>query len=127
MRSRLEGSVAAALDGDELGWKYEPCVFASPKGQYLPDFEILRPARCRPWYLEVKPRLWNAANVRSRMEIIWESHADAVLLIFSPFQIHYHLGDGWQVAANQRGVASLVERLVAFAERARHGIGEIGS
>jgi hypothetical protein len=103
-----------------------PAVRPSPaqqKGQYLPHFEILRPAGYRAWYLEVKPRLWNAANVRSCMEIIWESRPKAVLLVISPFEIHYHLGDGWQVTHNQRGVDSLVERLVAFAERAQHGIG----
>lgn len=94
MRSRLEAGFAAWLDSLGVGdWSYEPHAFASPAGQYLPDFRIERvPMLGGPTstvFIEVKPMATGIAGVvdhplASRMAIIWESDPDAVLLIASP-------------------------------------------
>lgn len=61
MRSRLEARVAAWLDSLGVLWEYEPVAFASPDGQYLPDFRLVPVHDSRPIarqiYLEVKGRL----------------------------------------------------------------------
>jgi hypothetical protein len=61
MRSRLEAGFAQWLDTwRSVRWTYEPGAFASPRGQYLPDF-LAEPFRCswldgeRRAYFEVKP------------------------------------------------------------------------
>lgn len=63
MRSRLEASYAAWLDGCGFTWDYEPHVFADEKGQYLPDFRIkdfnlIGAGPIPNLYIEVKPTGW---------------------------------------------------------------------
>ncbi len=58
MRSRLEAGFAAWLDDHKLIWEYEPCAFASEKGQYLPDFRVTNLpflGEKAPIYFEIKP------------------------------------------------------------------------
>lgn len=96
MRSRLEAAVAAAFDDGGVEWQYEPAAFqAVGGGQYLPDFCVLLPvltdAFAPSWgprlvYIEVKPTI-EAANEASRdkrMEAIWSSEPDALLVVTVP-------------------------------------------
>lgn len=82
MRSRLEARVAAWLDSIGVRWAYEPVAFASPKGQYLPDFGIDL-FDWRKTYLEVKPSIdqETSDDTFARMEIIWESDGTAMLVV----------------------------------------------
>lgn len=79
MRSRLEAGAAAWLDEEGLTWRYEPQAFADRSGQYLPDFEILD--QKRPTFLEIKGTFMDAEKAMERMEIIWSSIPDAVLMV----------------------------------------------
>lgn len=54
MRSRLEATVAAALDAAGVTWAYEPIVLAGTDGQWLPDFGIVGCAGTTV-YVEVRP------------------------------------------------------------------------
>ena len=93
MRSRLEADFAQrVLDhGIRPGefWKYEPCCFASERGQYLPDFGFIT-ANSRTIYWEVKPfALWQQGptdsifELVSKMTIVWDSEpAAALMLVF---------------------------------------------
>lgn len=89
MRSRLEARFAAYLDAPwqlpGLRWQYEPRAFGSERGQYLPDFQVWSPddPLGAPYYLEVKPTLAQATEIRDRMAIIWDSAPDAVLCIYA--------------------------------------------
>jgi hypothetical protein len=56
MRSRLEASVAAFLDREDLPWTYEPSAFADERGQYLPDFRVGGLTVELPLYVDVKGR-----------------------------------------------------------------------
>lgn len=86
MRSRLEADIARFLDEEGLAWTYEPRAFADRAGTYLPDFEILD--RPRPTFLEVKGTFALAEPAMERMEIIWSSIPDALLVIV--FGNHEH-------------------------------------
>jgi hypothetical protein len=96
MRSRLEAGYAAWLDQWGFHWEYEPQAFASPSGQYLPDFLLKQvPAatgdgkvRTTDVYVEVKPssRTGDLDALGKRMAIITESHRDATLLLETPGQ-----------------------------------------
>jgi len=86
MRSRLEASYAEALDRGGFAWKYEPYVFASPSGQWLPDFVVSLDA-CEV-YVEVKSASWlhrdNKADINrllDRMSSLWLTCKDAVAFI----------------------------------------------
>jgi hypothetical protein len=86
MRSRLEAKVAASLDAHRIPWIYEPRAYASPSGQYLPDFQLWPDGDGKHWpatFLEVKggPSLSVVPQVKARMEIIWASDPAAGLLI----------------------------------------------
>lgn len=86
MRSRLEARMAQHLD--ELGflWDYEPMVFASEGGQYLPDFGLYdEPDRPSKYliYAEVKPTVDHAYRAMAQMQIIWESEPSANLGIWT--------------------------------------------
>lgn len=86
MRSRLEAEFAAALDTwPDMTWEYEPMCFASPAGQYLPDFLVTYhpPSGFPPFdsYFEVKAVVGDPQPVLSRMEIIWESRPDVGLTL----------------------------------------------
>lgn len=50
-RSRTEAQWAIVLDQLGYKWQYEPRVFRTPEGGYLPDFRVLD---TRPWWIEVK-------------------------------------------------------------------------
>lgn len=82
MRSRLEATVAAEFDRDGIEWTYEPRAFANEYGQYLPDF-VLEPVaeRRSRVYLEVKPTMELAYFVMPRMQVIWDTDPDAMLVI----------------------------------------------
>lgn len=84
MRSRLEATFAAKLDGFGLDWQYEPRCFAGTHGQYLPDFSIESPSGI--WYVEVKPSVFvdGAMETLERMPTIWESEPDAGVALASP-------------------------------------------
>lgn len=86
MRSRLEARYAAILDHFELPWVYEPRAYASERGQYLPDFEVLPvpEAGLPSLFIEVRPTLDRALLALTQMPIIWASEPDADLLITVP-------------------------------------------
>ncbi len=52
-RSRLEARWAIVFDVLGFQWEYEPEVFRTPYGGYLPDFRVTPPGRVRSW-VEVK-------------------------------------------------------------------------
>ena len=80
MRSRLEADIARFLDEEGENWVYEPRAFADRSGTYLPDFELLD--KPHPTYLEAKPLYRrDAEDAMARMEIIWSSIPDAVLMV----------------------------------------------
>jgi hypothetical protein len=81
MRSRLEAEYAAALDTwPDTTWRYEPVCFASPQGQYLPDFAIdLKDGS--HIYIEVKPVVVDPPAILRRMEIVWASEPGAGLML----------------------------------------------
>lgn len=101
MRSRLEASFAAGLDDIETPWTYEPRAFASQAGQYLPDFDVS--ANGVSAYIEVRPTLEAALSALERMQIIWESEPQALLLVVWPDDGEWRIiaADGethhWQV------------------------------
>lgn len=76
MRSRLEASVAAFLDREELDWEYEPVVFADERVQYLPDFKVNGLTGAWPMFVDVKgPRQSDdeLSTLFERMGAIWAS------------------------------------------------------
>ena len=75
MRSRLEASFAERLDAVGAPWQYEPQCFASPEGQYLPDFVV------DGEYVEIKPPVADLDAAHKRMHIILASEPDAVLYV----------------------------------------------
>lgn len=87
MRSRLEARVAAWLDSLGIEWRYEPHAFASPAGQYLPDFELVGSPLLsrfkRRAFLEVKGAFdaHTYLDTRERMAIVLESAPGAVLMM----------------------------------------------
>lgn len=94
MRSRLEAGFAQWADMQGLGPDYEPCAFAGCDGQYLPDFRLRYVGvegvhRSHPYdgavWVEVKPSLPERGpardEIQQRMEIIFDSEPDAVLVI----------------------------------------------
>lgn len=92
MRSRLEADFAAYLDSKGRTWRYEPKCFAGPDGQWLPDFELIRPETLGSYenhYIEVKPAAFarlefaNIEAVLRKMEIALLSEPNAYLsLVF---------------------------------------------
>ena len=81
MRSRLEARVAAWFDSLGIEWLYEPCAFASPEGQYLPDFYI---DAGRPIYVEVKGKLDMdslTAEAGRIADIITRSEPDCIIVV----------------------------------------------
>lgn len=107
MRSRLEASRAEQLDRIGRRWTYEPMCFASPAGQYLPDFRIdhgglvpIDGTEPTVWrfvhaYEEIKPAPFAKdfdwiERTQYQMTIIWASEPDAELVIYVP-----ETGDLW--------------------------------
>lgn len=90
MRSRLEAGYAMWLDQRRWTWSYEPCVFGNEQQQYLPDFRIenvrdLNTGRTAHAYVDVKPGYdFDTAAFLRRMEVIWDSEPEALLLIQAP-------------------------------------------
>ena len=84
MRSRLEASFAERLDAVGAPWQYEPQCFASPEGQYLPDFVV------DGEYVEIKPPVADLDAAHKRMHIILASEPDAVLYVVT------NSTTGWQ-------------------------------
>lgn len=81
MRSRLEATVASNFERWGYDWRYEYRAFASPDGQYLPDFELWIDNRLRT-VVEVKGEMVDRpAEVFRRMEIVWRSEPNAYLLL----------------------------------------------
>lgn len=95
MRSRLEARVAAVLDASGHEWVYEPNAFASPGGQYLPDFRV-----GTDLYIEVKPLLTplELIRVQRQMTIIWDSEPNAELMIWLNEQGEAWVARGWAKA-----------------------------
>lgn len=81
MRSRLEARMAAELDSYGNPWRYEPCAYASERGQYLPDFVVDMPTKS---FIEVRATQERAAEAMPQMEIILESEPAAWLLAVVP-------------------------------------------
>jgi hypothetical protein len=104
MRSRLEARFAADMDRQSAVWVYEPRAYASPDGQYLPDFQILEyggKAVQPPLFFEVRPTVERAYLAMERMAIIWASEPTADLCIAVPGQLcFYATGDErvWRAA-----------------------------
>ena len=97
MRSRLEAGFAMWLDELGTGGEYEPNAFASPQGQYLPDFKIDMPILTLEGctvYVEVKPT-WDhvdhsAQKVNARIINANEPYAVLLLAVAdtpSPFPV----------------------------------------
>ena len=83
MRSRLEASFAQFLDARERDWTYEPKCYASPSGQYLPDFEVHMHGE-PVLFVDVKPADTDPAETLARMHIIRASVPGASLAVVSP-------------------------------------------
>ncbi len=79
MRSRLEADFAYHLDLEGATWAYEPRIFGPAGKGYLPDFRVDRPDG--PHFIEVKPTLGEVPLAKKRMEVIWGTHPDAVLVV----------------------------------------------
>lgn len=78
MRSRLERDFAFYLDLMGVKWRYEPAIYG-PNGEgYLPDFQIVSST---PTFVELKPLKADVREAARRMEVIWETHPDAVLIV----------------------------------------------
>lgn len=78
MRSRLEAAWAEQFDAFGWPWKYEPQVFASELGQYLPDFRV-QVGKDYPVYVEVKPHTYNRDAAPHLLSIIRASEPLAEL------------------------------------------------
>jgi hypothetical protein len=117
MRSRLEADFAAWLDREGEPWEYEPECFASPAGQWLPDFRIgswrvlteLKPAGLlKPAIPGTQDYLNRVDEHLRRMTIAWASSPDARLrLVFwtygGPAQLEVcaaHQGAPWWASAS---------------------------
>lgn len=93
MRSRTEAEFARWLDASGFMWQYEPKAFASPEGQYLPDFRldalhVFGYRSACPAFVEVKPDSWpnshvDAQELGRRMWITRESEL-AMLVLAQP-------------------------------------------
>lgn len=84
MRSRLEASFAQWLDADPTHeWSYEGRCYASPDGQYLPDFYVYFGWRDDWEYCEVKPPNADFAAALARMHIILASEPQARLGVWT--------------------------------------------
>lgn len=111
MRSRLEALFAQRLDTEPplglLSWSYEPECYASPEGQYLPDFRMDY-VDDTPIFVEVKPPTADALEALGRMHVILASEPDADLAVY--------VSDGgypsptWSVAASCRPEAPCCSR-----------------
>lgn len=104
MRSRLEADFARMLDADGATWEYEPQCFASPDGQYLPDFRW-QLTDDLDLYVEVKPATLSddeLADALRKMQIIWASIPDAYISLFLWTYGAEELGDYWSARGEQR-------------------------
>lgn len=78
-RSRLEVRFAWHLDAIGEQWRYEPRAYG-PKGRgYLPDFEVY--GLPQPTFIEVKPTAQEVPDAARKMEVIWDTHPDALLIV----------------------------------------------
>jgi hypothetical protein len=67
---------------------YEPAIYG-PKGQgYLPDFQIERPDGYH--FVEVKPTLREVPEAKRRMEVIWNTHPTALLVVACAEQCRWY-------------------------------------
>lgn len=82
MRSRLEASFAAWLDGQEWSWVYEPQCFADSTGQYLPDFAMNEGSKA--YYFEIKPPTADTSAALLKMHVIRSSEPTAALTVVVP-------------------------------------------
>jgi hypothetical protein len=105
MRSRLEADFAWHLDQRGIRWRYEPAIFGPVGEGYLPDFQLLRNGERH--YVEVKPTLAEVEAAGKRMEIIWDTYPDAVLIVAC--------GEGCQWFARERGAPA-----ITWVERWKH-------
>lgn len=85
MRSRLEAGFAQWLDWWNLEWQYEPCAYASPNGQYLPDFLVTNStldAHVVRLLFEVKPAPFDDLELIGRQaDIVWATPGAAAALV----------------------------------------------
>lgn len=104
MRSQLEADFAKHLDNNGLrDWTYEPRTFRGVKDPgYIPDFTVTDAGRTS--YFEVKPTLAEVKEAARRMEVIWESDPEAVLVVVCAEQCRFY------TALSGRRWASWVER-----------------
>lgn len=101
MRSRLEATYAASLDNAGIAWEYEPGAFATPGGQYLPDFRLnLTPDGLTRVYIEVKPTDEMALAAAPKMEIIHGSEPGSHLVVVAPHgdwpNLEFHPVTWWE-------------------------------
>ena len=79
MRSRLEADFARLLDERQVVWTYEPAIYGPRGSGYLPDFQVERADGYH--FYEVKPTLAEVPLAKKRMEVIWDVHPTAVLIV----------------------------------------------
>lgn len=101
MRSKLEADFAHRLDVLGVQWAYEPEIFGPRGSGYLPDFLLL--SGNERTYVELKPTLEQAHAAKVRMEVIWQTRPDAVLLVVSAE------GNWWFASVRGRGWESWQE------------------
>jgi hypothetical protein len=107
MRSRLEARFAAYLDLIGADWRYEPEAFADERGQYLPDFEIVRDGSPRQ-FVEVKPTASLALQDFNRVRPIFSSVPSAEIRLTWP-----HQDKEWRsIVVNRMGIALGLRDLV---------------
>ena len=95
MRSKLETSYAALMDGLGISWEYEPHIFRTDLGGYVPDFRVNGSS-----YLEIKPGNRDVLDIDRR----W-------LLVPGRFYVFYGSDDNYQ-----GGVEYVDGRIVGRAE-----------
>lgn len=103
-RSRLEVRFAIHLDAMDERWSYEPRAFGGYGEGYLPDFEIRELGQ--PTYVEVKPTAAEIPEAQRRMEVIWQTVPDALLIVACEEGCTFHaaLGRGpWEMWAELWG------------------------
>lgn len=83
MRSHTEACFAEMCDLLGWSWLYEPFTVSCPDGVYIPDFIISRDGERALW-VEIKPTMERALDVRGRVERVLYEYPDATLAVAVP-------------------------------------------
>lgn len=87
MKSHTEACFAEMCDILCWSWVYEPFTVTCPVGVYIPDFIISRDGERALW-VEIKPTLERALDVRGRVERVLHEYPEASLAVAVPAVVH---------------------------------------